>query len=86
MHCYVRIIYVHIVQILNVPSSHKSILEGKMATDCMFNYIFRMISPVSHNLLYQICVTFLFLKISLKLIWKYEKNELPFLPRFCYIS
>lgn len=60
--------YVHIVLILNAPSSQKSILE-RTITDCMFNYMFiNIISPVSCNLLYEICFTFLFLKILLKLI------------------
>lgn len=60
--------YVHIVLILNAPNSQKSILE-RTITDCMFNYMFiNIISPVSCNLLYEICFVFLFLKILLKLI------------------
>lgn len=76
--CLKPVMCVHIVLILNVPISEKSIYKGQKTTDSMFNYVYKYVSGVlksfNSNLF---CVPVL--EEFIKNVWRYDEIACFFL-------
>lgn len=77
--CLKSVICVHILLILKVPISEKSIYEGQKMTDCMFNYVYKYhVSSVLKSLNSNLFYVPVF-EDFIKNVWRYDEIACFFL-------